>query len=190
MMQPIDVDQQNPLRLVIEADTERMRLLALTRDLHLPDCWIGAGFVRSAIWDHLHDRAPSAPEGDVDVIWFDPARADAKLDDEIEAKLRSVEPSVEWSVKNQARMHLRNGDEPYSSSEDAMRRWPETATAIGLRLRDGTIDISAPFGLGDLFSLIVRPTPRFTGEKLRIFRARVRDKRWLERWPRLRLVGA
>lgn len=31
-------------------------------------------------------------------------------------------------VKNQARMHLRNGDRPYQSATDAMRYWPETAT--------------------------------------------------------------
>jgi uncharacterized protein len=46
------------------------------------------------------------------------------------------------------------------------------------------------FGLGDLFALNVRPTPAFTGEKLPIFQKRVREKLWLERWPRLKLVAA
>jgi len=107
----------------------------------------------------------------------------------MEAQLKAVEPSVDWSVKNQARMHLRNGDEPYASTADAMSHWCETATAVAVRLADnGGIEILAPFGLDDLFSLTVRPTPAFTGRKLPIFQERVREKRWLERWPRLVLA--
>ncbi|MBC7908639.1 MAG: nucleotidyltransferase family protein [Rhodospirillaceae bacterium] len=165
-----------------------MRLLGRVRDLRLPDCWIGAGFVRSAVWDHLHHRA-SAPIDDVDVIWFDRERATAATDREVEAQLRASDPSVTWSVKNQARMHLRNGDQPYTSAEDAVTRWPETATAIALRLTDGGMEMMAPFGLEDLFSMTVRPTPTFASEKLAIIKKRVWEKRWLERWPRLRLTA-
>ncbi len=32
----------------------------MARDLNLPDCWIAAGFVRSLVWGHLHQRKPSA----------------------------------------------------------------------------------------------------------------------------------
>lgn len=35
----------------------------LARDLNLPDCWIAAGFVRSLVWGHLHQRKPSALTG-------------------------------------------------------------------------------------------------------------------------------
>ena len=64
------------------------------------------------------------------------SRGSAKLglapsrDRAIEAELRALAPGIDWSVKNQARMHLRNGDPPYSGATDAMRHWPETATAI------------------------------------------------------------
>ncbi|WP_251133986.1 nucleotidyltransferase family protein [Rhodomicrobium sp. Az07] len=166
-----------------------MRLLEKVQALHLPDCWIGAGFVRAAVWDYLHGRLATAPTDDVDVIWFDRKRAAATVDSEIEAQLKAVEPSIDWSVKNQARMHLRNGDEPYISAKDAVSRWPETATAIALRLTDRSVEIMAPFGIDDLFSLTVRPTPAFIGEKLPIFRRRVQEKRWLERWPRLILAS-
>jgi uncharacterized protein len=82
-------------------------------------------------------------------------------------------------------MHVRNGDAPYLTSEDAVARWPETATAVALRLNGGVIDITAPHGLDDLFSMIIRPTPAFVGDKRSIFRERLRQKGWLERWPRL-----
>jgi len=177
------------LSSLISADAARVRLLERVKALDLPDCWIGAGFVRSAVWDHLHGRAPAAPDGDVDVIWFDRTRAASDIDRELEARLNGIEPSVGWSVKNQARMHLRNGDEPYTSTADAMSHWPETATAVAVRLTDSGIEILAPFGLDDLFSLTVRPTPAFSGKRLPILQERMREKRWLERWPRLVLAS-
>jgi hypothetical protein len=176
---------------IIRTDSVRWHLLGLVRDLALPDCWVGAGFVRNAVWDRKHGRAPSPPDGDVDVIWFDPGRADPEEDEVHEAALRRREPSVVWSVKNQARMHLRNGDVPYGSSTDAMRFWPETATAVAARRTAGDeCEVAAPFGSTDLHGLILRPTPRFAGEKYPIYQERLRTKGWLQRWPSLRDVTA
>ena len=179
------------LRRMLAEDAWRWHLLGLVRSLRLPDCWIGAGFVRSAVWDRLHGREATAPAGDVDVLWFDPARTEPATDAAIEATLRGLAPGVAWSVKNQARMHRRNGDAPYASACDAMRHWPETATAVAAR-RTGAEDcgIAAPYGLEDLFGGILRPTPGFAGDRLGIVLGRIAAKRWLERWPRLRPVPA
>jgi len=171
---------------VLRNDPLRWRLLGLAAQLNLPDCWIGAGFVRNAVWDHLHDRAPSPPSGDVDVIWFDAHRLNPELDRALETQLLEQEPSIQWSVKNQARMHTRNGDTPYLSAVDAMRHWPETATAVAAR-RVGPRDceVACPLGSDDLLELRLRPTPRFIGEKRAIFNQRVEAKRWLSTWPKL-----
>jgi len=142
--------------------------------------------VRNAVWDHLHGTPPSAPSGDVDVIWYDRTGTDAMRDRDLEARLRGCDATIEWSVKNQARMHLRNGDAPYASATDAMRRWPETATAVGVRLSPhGAIEVAAPFGLGDLFALVVRPTPRFMADKRHLVQERVEGKGWRMAWPGL-----
>jgi uncharacterized protein len=172
---------------MLRADPLRWHLLGLVRDLGLPDAWIGAGFVRNAVWDHLHGRPPSVPASDVDVIWYDATRADPTVDRKQEATLGEVHPSIAWSVKNQARMHGRNGDEPYSSATDAMRYWPETATAVAVRrLGKDDCEVAAPLELNDLWRLILRPTPRFSGEKRHIYEGRVKAKGWLKRWPLLR----
>lgn len=85
-------------------------------------------------------------------------------------------------------MHQRNGDAPYRSTEDALRFWPETATAVAVRLTDNhRIETIAPYGLEDLFELRLRPTPRFESEKRAIFLQRVAEKRWLERYPLLHI---
>ena len=158
----------------------------MVRSLGLADGWIAAGFVRNAVWEHLHGTPSSALAGDVDVIWFDPLRAEPATDAALEARLRTLDAGVRWSVRNQARMHLRNGDAPYASATDALRFWPETATAIAVRQTErGDLEWVAPFGLDDLFDLIVRPTPHFRGAKRGLFLDRVRTKQWLRDWPRL-----
>lgn len=163
-----------------------MRLLEALAALNLPDAWIGAGVVRGAVWDHLHGRAPTETWDDVDVVWFTPAQASPE-DATIETRLRAACPA-QWSVHNQAHMHTRNGDAPYRDTEDAIRHWPETATSVAARIVPDGIEILAPHGLADLFALVLRPTPAFSGDRRPVFEARVRTKRWLERWPLLTLT--
>lgn len=184
------MDRLAALRTLIASDLARMRVLGLVRGLGLPDCWVAAGFVRGCVWDHVHGRAASPLPQDIDVIWFDPAACAAARDAGLESALRSRDGTLAWSVKNQARMHERNGDAPYRSATDAMRYWPETATAVGVRLGpQGDIEVAAPFGLDDLFGLIVRPTRRFTTEKHSMYLERIRAKDWQRQWPNLQIRG-
>lgn len=172
---------------ILRADRLRWHLLGVVAALDLPDCWIGAGFIRNAVWDHLHQRPPSPPDSDVDVIWYDPDRTDPALDRLHEVRLTAIEPSVVWSVKNQARMHLRNADPPYVSAVDAMRHWPETATAVAARRHGADLcEVAAPMGVDDLFGLILRPTSDFVELKRDVYDERLRSKKWRKHWPLLR----
>ena len=176
------------LQTLLLGDPLRYEALSAVAALDLPDCWIGAGFVRDAVWDHLHGYATRPPGGDVDILLFDPGTLDDSFERQVEQRLRSAVPGLDWSVKNQARMHLRNGDDPYRSVAEAMRHWPETATAVAIRLDPaGGVEINSPFGLGDLFALRLRPTPAFRNAKRPVFDERVASKRWLERYKLLRL---
>jgi hypothetical protein len=180
------MNQLRELQAILCADAERLRILRLVRGIGLPDCWVAAGFVRSAIWDRQHNRTHSPLPPDIDVIWFDKTLVEPAIDTAIETNLLSLDSSLNWSVKNQARMHVRNNDEPYASATDALMAWPETATAVAVRLgMDDVIEVAAPLGLDDLFNLIVRPTARFEMEKRPIYVDRVRSKMWLATWPDL-----
>jgi hypothetical protein len=60
-----------------------------------------------------------------------------------------------------------------------MKAWPETATAVAVRLgKDDVIEVAAPFGLDDLFNLVVRPTAGFEVEKKAVYLDRIRSKNW------------
>lgn len=182
------MDLLGQLQSLITSDYQRMRILRIVRELKLPDCWVAAGFVRSCVWDYMHQRSPSPLPRDIDVIWYDPMQLRPGHDAILESTLYARDSTLVWSVKNQARMHGRNADQPYLSAADAMRYWPETATAVGIRLNDqGDIDVAAPFGLADLFALIVRPTERFAAEKHSIFEDRIHSKNWQAVWPSLRI---
>ena len=177
------------LHSLVANDPARMHILEIVKGLQLRDCWVAAGFIRSLVWDHLHGRAVSALPSDVDVIWYDVDDASPERDAQLESVLWMLDSSINWSVKNQARMHQRNADQPYASATEAMMFWPETATAVGVRLgANATIEIAAPLGLQDLFSLVVRPTSRFLAEKHSIYLERVRAKCWHLNWPRLQIM--
>ncbi len=158
--------------------------------LGLRDAWIGAGAIRNAVWDCLHGYEVTVAAGsDADVVYFDAESAYASQDLAIESRLRAHMPDVPWQVRNQARMHEQNGDPPYRDTEDAIRCWPETATAIAARIAGGRIEVIAPHGVDDLVRLIVRPTSAFS-HKQDLYAARLAAKGWARRWPRLTFVAA
>jgi hypothetical protein len=70
-----------------------------------------------------------------------------------------------------------------------MATWPDTATAVGARLGvAGEVEVLAPLGLEDLFSLVLRHNPVRVDEA--VFLERIARKRWTERWPELKLVSS
>jgi hypothetical protein len=150
-----------------------LSILKQTEALSIEDCWVGAGLIRNAIWDYLHGRPVELLlDSDVDVVYRDLTDTDPERDVAIEKHLFGENGDIPWSVHNQARMHSRNGDAPYRNTEDAIRYWPETATAIAARLRGRAVEVLAPHGVEDLVNLIVRPTPAFV-QKQSIYSARV-----------------
>jgi hypothetical protein len=165
----------------------RMPVFEVVRSLALPDWAVGAGFIRAAVWDELSGYTTASPVDDIDVLYFDPMERDPQRDLAIENQLREKQPTLPWSVRNQARMHVRNGDSPYGSTGDALRFWLETPTCVAVRLdTQGRLEILAPYGLQDLFSMSIRPTPRGYERKAE-YLSRVQQKRWHERWPNVRV---
>ena len=173
---------------ILRAAPRAVECLETVRDLGLPDCWIGAGFVRNKAWDVLHGYPEFTALNDVDVVYFDAAATDRACEIEHERALADAMSDVPWSVRNQARMHIRNREDPYVDTADAMSRWVQTATAVGARADGkGEIHILAPHGLDDLVNLILRPTPSHAHRR-EMFEALVAEKRWLQIWPKLTIV--
>jgi hypothetical protein len=151
--------------------------------------WIGAGFLRNAVWDALTGRDPDAiAPANLDVVFHDVTDTSAARDAAAEARLKAAAPAVPWSVTNQARMHARHGHPPYQDLADALAHWPETATAIAARLGPGGVEILAPHGLADLLALVARPTPAHRARPSAMM-ARIAAKGWAMRWPALQVLA-
>jgi hypothetical protein len=182
-----DRRHRSAVLLLIQRSSTTSEILRVLRDLDAK-LYLGGGLVRNLVWDYLHNFRSPTPVDDVDVVCFDPLNSKKEHDQQLEQRLREKVPNFRWSVKNQARMHMVNGDEPYSSLEDAISKWPETATAIAVRLEgQGKVEILAPHGFGDLFRLLVVPTPHFE-KRLDRVRERVMQKQWEKTWPKLRIL--
>ena len=179
-------DTQDVYDFVLD-DPFRRSVIQAARSVGLPDGAIGAGFVRQPIWDHLHRYQPTEKFADIDVLYFDPSDITAESELRVEQELARRLPGVPWSVKNQARMHLRNGDPPYRDTTDAIMHWLETPTAIAIRLvRSDSTKLIAPFGTEDLFNMQLRPTPAGI-RRAQSYRDRLREKGWHRRWPKIRM---
>lgn len=187
------IQSPNDISRHLEADAWRMDVLKAAEALNLPDWWIGAGFLRSFVWDIVEGREPEQ-NSDVDLVYFDPDnfqpgedhwRTDLDLTD----KMQHDYPFAEWEIRNQARMHYINDFKPYTSTADGIAHWVETATCVGVKLEDGELKYLFCYGTDDLFGLIARPIPDFqTPELITTFRKRIADKHWQARWPHLTVI--
>ena len=133
--------------------------------------WVGAGAIRDLVWDELHDGFDPDKvldrDLDLDVVFFDADQVGRGREEAAEGRLAARLTGVRWDVTNQAGVHRwyerRYGlrVEPLTSLEDGVATWPETATAVAVRLDvDDRLTVTAPFGLDDLLDGICRHNPR------------------------------
>lgn len=182
------MQNEQDLLALIEEDAWMMEILKAAQSLDLPDWWICAGFVRSKIWDTLHGYKKRTALSDIDVIYFDSKNRTEEIEKKLEADLHALIAGLPWSVKNQARMHTVNNLDPYASSTDAISKFPETATALGVKLdQQDRLVLTAPCGIQDVLDMKIRPTPHFKNIEglLGIYEERLKNKKWKQTWPKL-----
>ncbi|MDM1758758.1 MULTISPECIES: nucleotidyltransferase family protein [unclassified Acinetobacter] len=159
-----------------------------------PNAYLSAGVIRNLVWSVLHGQTYDVIHSEIDVIFFDEHEDHQRITHEITRQLIQNFPENEWDVVNQATVHTwystENGQSilPYASLHEALSVWPETATAMAIRLLENDdLEIIAPFGLCDLFTLKLRWNDRLVSHD--VFMQRVMSKRFLQRWEKLEIVS-
>jgi len=146
-----------------------LRVLETVRDEQIPAAWVGAGVLRDLVWGERYGFGFSPGQvRDVDVAFFDPHDLGRANDDRVTEQLHRRSPHVPWEARNQAAVHTWYAGKfgggpvaPLTSIHNAVATWPETATAVAVRLReDNTIEVCAPLGLDDLLDGVWRRNPR------------------------------
>ena len=186
-------DLPGRLESLVRSTPWLLEALRAARDVDPPDWLVGGGVLRDLVWDRLHGQSRPAPPRDVDLAFFDPPRLDRARGAEGEQALAARLPGVPWDAKNQAAVHTWYGRvfggrvAPLRSAADGVATWPETATAVAVRLLpDDRLEAVAPCGLDDLFGLVCRRNPRRV--TVDHYHRRLHDKRIAERWPRVEIV--
>ena len=165
----------------LEQDSLRMRLLTAAERLNLPNWCLSAGFVLNLVWDRLHGL--NSTLNDIDLIYFDAANCSKAFERECEQQLTTA-IKANWSVKNQARMHLKHGHAPYQSVAHAMSYWPELETAIAVTRCRQRLQLIDNYALRSLMSLHLTPNPQ---AQFALFQQRVQAKGWLLKYQYLSL---
>ncbi len=133
---------EDRIRGIIRSSAWLMGVLRAVRQAGLPDAWVGAGVLRDLVWGELYGPGFTPGEvHDVDVAFFDPADKSRRRDEQATARLLAAGPGIPWQARNQAAVHTwysgKFGGEPVApllSVADAVATWPETATAVAVRL--------------------------------------------------------
>jgi len=139
-----------------------------------------------------HGFDERTPMPDIDVIYYDPENIEESVEKKYEEVLRRLLSTIPWSVKNQARMHIVNNSSAYTSSVDAIGKFPETVTALAVKLDEkNKVILTAPHGIQDVINLIVKPTPYFLElkDRMLVYEKRVRNKSWKVKWSKIEVIG-
>ena len=147
-----------------------MRVMAIARELALPDWMIFSGAIYQPVWNAITGRPAEHGLNDYDLGYFADADLGWDAEDVVIKRVAAAMPlhlRDKVEVRNQARVHLwfeSHFGEPYTplnASAEALSRFTAPAFAVGARLEpDGDLSIFAPFGLDDLFDLRLRPATR------------------------------
>jgi hypothetical protein len=198
---PVEDDSQDTAQERLAAKITSLALLNRTNamilerapDLGLRDWWLVAGCLFQTVWNLKSGRSPDRGIRDYDLFYFsedlsaeaeeDVAAAAARLFGDINANIK---------VSNQARVHLWYPEKigmPYpalTTAAEGIARFPCSPQAVGLK-RTGAefLDVFAPFGMGDVWDMMVRPNRSMPLVAL----YNEKCARWQAEWPQLQVYG-
>jgi uncharacterized protein len=187
------IEQQ--LTCLIEIVTRNPYIVAILDSNPFPSCnnwYLGAGCICQSVWNYISEKEITDGIKDYDLVYYDVNDISREKETEEQERTKRLlgHLPVEVEVVNEARVHLWFEQEfgkkidQLKSCEDAINGWPTTATAIGVNKIGGKINVYAPYGLNDLFGMVVRPNKpsviKWVYEK--------KVEKWTKIWPNLKVI--
>lgn len=176
----------------LEQDPVCSTILERLPQAGLDDVYLVSGGIFQMIWNRITDRPLHQNIKDYDIFYIDPDLSKTKERAvETECQQLLADLNVEIDVKNQARVHLWYEEKfgiprkKFTRSSDGIDWFLQTSTQIGVRLEnDGLYNIYAPYGLIDIFDMVLRPNhanglPERYAEKC---------NRWKHAWPEAKVL--
>ena len=194
-MNPVDLPLGDQIDLLLEITFRNPVVKEILNTSFFPkniNWYLGAGGICQSVWNFLSGNEITHGIKDYDLIYYD--RSDLSFGAEDVFIQKGKEYWKKYSnlieIRNQARVHLWFEKhfgykiKPLKSCEESINGWPTTARAIGINKIDQKINVYAPYGLNDLFGLVVRPN------KLSITKQVYEKKvqKWTSIWPNLKII--
>lgn len=179
------------LESILRKNYKLMAILDVLEKDELENYYVTAGAISQSIFNYYHGYNMLYGISDYDIIYFDSDTSYLKEDEvikRISSKLEYLDVSVD--IKNQARVHMwyyekyKVKKEPYSSVEDAVASFCTTISCIGVRLENSKLVVCAPYGLDDIFRMIIRPIKKNTYKEIYDYKA----CSWLRKWNKLKKI--
>lgn len=176
------------LETILRMNTKLMNILEILDNDGIKNYYVGAGCINQTVFNYYHGYNIDYGIKDYDIVYYDEDlsyEAEDKIIKRLENKLKELDCLVD--IKNQARVHLWYYDKygfkktPYNSVEDAIASWGATITCIGVRLENGKLKVCAPYGLNDIFKMVIRPVKREFLKEWYDEKAKI----WMDKWSKL-----
>lgn len=179
------------LEKILMKNKDLVSILKVLESIGIDNCYVGAGSINQTVFNYYHDYSYNYGIKDYDIVYFDEDLSYEKEDKvikKIKDKLGILSDMVD--IKNEARVHLWYNEkyqtkrEPYSSVEDAIASWGATITCVGVRMENDKLEVYAPYGLEDIFGMIIRPVKKDFSKEM----YDERTIRWQKKWPMLKKI--
>jgi hypothetical protein len=185
-------DEQRFLDLAL-SNCANAQIVERLPQLDVPDAWLVSGCLFQTVWNCLAGKQPDADILDYDLFYFDDRDLSYEAEDAVIRRAAALfgDLGVDVQVRNQARVHLWYAGKfgipcpPLRSSRDAIDHFLVAPSCLGLRQHAGAVEVYAPFGFTDLFSMTVRPNCRRDLPQVYYLKTR----RWIEAWPGLTIIA-
>jgi hypothetical protein len=189
---PID-EQVSYFRAVLRRNETLTEVLARAVVMNLPGWYLVAGCLYQTVWNVVTGHPPESGILDYDLAYFDDSDTSWNAED---AVIRAGDQAFAGlpapvQIRNQARVHLWYEQKfgvacrPHQSTEAAIDTYESKTASLGVHVdAGGRWRIYAPYGLADVFNLVVRPNPTLAPRH--VYEAKT--VRWSRQWPSLSVM--
>src|SRR5215475_5855306 len=189
---PLD-EQLAHFRAALHENPTLIKVLDRAKTMNLPGWYLVAGCLYQTVWNVVTGQPAEAGILDYDLAYFDDSDLSWEAEDTViragDTVFAGLPAPVE--IRNQARVHLWYEPKyglpcpPYTSTEEAIDTFEATVACLGVRLEPGgRWRVYAPFGLSDVFNLVVRPNPVLAPRH--VYEAKT--TRWRNQWSQLTIL--
>jgi len=185
------LEQLDILEYILKQNKMLTKILDVLEKDGMHQYYVGAGAINQTVFNYYHGYEMEYGISDYDIVYFDEDvsyEAEDQVIKRIQKSLSDVNVSLD--IKNEARVHLWYYEkygikrDAYTSVEDAIASWGATVTCIGICVKQGKLIVYAPYGLDDLFGMVIRPVKREFSKEAYDERA----SRWMKKWSKLKKI--